>query len=241
MSREKEMVHCTAGHSSNNIIVSIKIDSRYYIKHIADGRYGSIYSAILKNGLKWYWNFNKHNWEYSYVDIKFALKEINNSRHDLSGFLKESKYSYSHGLHNSSEDIKSGKSQESQECIDWEEKIQNHAKKRSFSTLDCDSQESYECINLEQYYKVGTDSTYGKDWMDVTDWMQHNLVNEFDYSDETVQIFLMSFLDDPEFRTTQLYVCNNIAHLEDLTEGMSASDCPIILLESSQDNNSISL
>ncbi|CAG8641745.1 8153_t:CDS:2, partial [Diversispora eburnea] len=84
ISRKKEMVHCTAGHSSNNIIMSIKIDSRY-----SDGGYGSVYLAILKNGLKWYWNFNRHNWEYSYVDIKLALKEINNSRHDLSGFLKE--------------------------------------------------------------------------------------------------------------------------------------------------------
>ncbi|RHZ84456.1 hypothetical protein Glove_81g73 [Diversispora epigaea] len=67
-----------------------------------------------------------------------------------------------HGLHNSLEDIKSGKSQdpnllksneltssiintydidskESQECIDWEKEIQNRARKRSFSTLDCDS------------------------------------------------------------------------------------------------------
>ncbi|CAG8494179.1 11123_t:CDS:2, partial [Diversispora eburnea] len=47
----KELVYCTAGHSSNNIIMSIKIDSGYC--------------------------------------IKFALKEINDSRHDLSVFLKE--------------------------------------------------------------------------------------------------------------------------------------------------------
>ncbi|CAG8552870.1 7722_t:CDS:2 [Diversispora eburnea] len=78
-----------------------------------------------------------------------------------------------HGLHNSLEDIKTGKSQdpnllksnesttssvstydfdskESQECIDWEKEIQNKAIKRSFSTLDYDSQESKECINLDK-------------------------------------------------------------------------------------------
>ncbi|RHZ65771.1 hypothetical protein Glove_311g27 [Diversispora epigaea] len=75
-----------------------------------------------------------------------------------------------HGLHNSLEDIISGISQdpnslksnestgssistydiyskEPQECFDWEKEIQNQEKKRSFSTLDCDSLKSKECIN----------------------------------------------------------------------------------------------
>jgi len=40
----------------------------------------------------------------------------------------------------------------------------------------------------QQYYKVGSDPTSGKDWMDVTDQMQHELVREFGYSDEAVQL-----------------------------------------------------
>ncbi|CAG8488047.1 1960_t:CDS:2 [Diversispora eburnea] len=100
----------------------------------------------------------------------------------------------------------------------------------------------------KQYHKVGTDPTCGKDWMDVTDQMQHDLVREFGYSDEAVQILRRApqlYPDDPKFRTTQLYVRNNIARLGDLTEGMSAPDCPLILLESSRDkigyNRTISL
>jgi hypothetical protein len=40
----------------------------------------------------------------------------------------------------------------------------------------------------QQYYKVGSDPKFGKDWMDVTDQMQHDLVREFGYSDEAVQL-----------------------------------------------------
>jgi hypothetical protein len=40
----------------------------------------------------------------------------------------------------------------------------------------------------QQYYKVGSDPTSGKDWMDVTDQMQHELVREFGYSDEAVEL-----------------------------------------------------
>ena len=40
----------------------------------------------------------------------------------------------------------------------------------------------------QQYYKVGSDPTSDKDWMDVTDQMQHDLVREFSYSDEAVQL-----------------------------------------------------
>ncbi|RHZ85016.1 hypothetical protein Glove_73g38 [Diversispora epigaea] len=61
------------------------------IRHIADGGYGSVYSAILKNGIKWDWNYNKQDWEYQHVGDKFALKEINDSRNDISKFLKEVK------------------------------------------------------------------------------------------------------------------------------------------------------
>ncbi|RHZ84453.1 hypothetical protein Glove_81g70 [Diversispora epigaea] len=66
----------------------IPYDNFRDIEHIADGRYGSVYSAISKNGIKWYWNFNKQNWKYYYVGKK-ALKEINDSKYDISGFLKE--------------------------------------------------------------------------------------------------------------------------------------------------------
>ena len=40
-------------------------------------------------------------------------------------------------------------------------------------------------------------------------------------------------LDDPEFRTTQVYVRNNIANLGNLTEGIQAPDCPLVPLEPS--------
>ena len=40
----------------------------------------------------------------------------------------------------------------------------------------------------QQYHKVGSDPTSGKDWMDVTDEMQYELVREFGYSDEAVQL-----------------------------------------------------
>ncbi len=39
--------------------------------------------------------------------------------------------------------------------------------------------------------------------------------------------------DDPAFRTTQVYVRNNIANIGNLTEGMLAPDCPLIPLEPS--------
>ena len=40
----------------------------------------------------------------------------------------------------------------------------------------------------KKYYDVGNDPTCGKDWMDVTDQMQHELVREFGYSDEAAQL-----------------------------------------------------
>ncbi|CAG8772661.1 1918_t:CDS:2, partial [Dentiscutata erythropus] len=40
----------------------------------------------------------------------------------------------------------------------------------------------------KKYYDVGSDPTCGKDWMDVTDQMQLELVREFGYSDEAVQL-----------------------------------------------------
>ncbi|GBC05697.1 hypothetical protein RclHR1_06380008 [Rhizophagus clarus] len=77
----------------------------------------------------------------------------------------------------------------------------------------------------KQYYEVGSDPTSGKDWMDVTDQMQHELVREFGYSDEAVQLLRRApqlYPNDPEFSKTQVYVRNNIANI---TEGMMALDC----------------
>ncbi|CAB4425472.1 unnamed protein product [Rhizophagus irregularis] len=88
----------------------------------------------------------------------------------------------------------------------------------------------------KKYFEVGSDPTCGKDWMDVTDQMQHELVREFGYSDEAVQLLRRApqlYPDDPEFRTTQVYVRNNIANIGNLTEGMPAPDCPLVPLESS--------
>ncbi|CAJ0748813.1 3194_t:CDS:2 [Entrophospora sp. SA101] len=54
----------------------------------------------------------------------------------------------------------------------------------------------------QQYHKVGSDPTSGKDWMDVTDQMQHELVRDFGYSDEAVQLLRRApqlYQDDPAF------------------------------------------
>ncbi|CAG8612750.1 22897_t:CDS:2 [Dentiscutata erythropus] len=88
----------------------------------------------------------------------------------------------------------------------------------------------------KKYYDVGSDPTSNKDWMDVTDQMQHELVREFGYSDEAVQLLRRApqlYPDDPEFCTTQVYVRNNIANIGNLTEGMPAPDCPLVPLDSS--------
>jgi hypothetical protein len=45
--------------------------------------------------------------------------------------------------------------------------------------------------------------------------------------------YLFRHLDDLEFRTTQVYIRNNIANIGNLTEGMMAPDCPLVPLESS--------
>ncbi|CAG8786093.1 14299_t:CDS:2 [Cetraspora pellucida] len=89
---------------------------------------------------------------------------------------------------------------------------------------------------IQKKYDVGSDPTSGKDWMDVTDQMQHELVREFGYSDEAVQLLRRApqlYPDDPEFRTTQVYVRNNIANIGNLTEGMPTPDCPLVPLDSS--------
>ncbi|RHZ84484.1 hypothetical protein Glove_81g64 [Diversispora epigaea] len=39
----------------------------YNIKHIADGRYGFVHSAILKNGIKDRWDFEKQDWIHGLV------------------------------------------------------------------------------------------------------------------------------------------------------------------------------
>ncbi|CAG8502421.1 2994_t:CDS:2 [Acaulospora morrowiae] len=88
----------------------------------------------------------------------------------------------------------------------------------------------------KKYYEVGNDPTCGMDWMDVTDQMQHELVQEFGYSDEAVQLLRRApqlYPNDPEFHTTQVYVRNNIANIGTLTEGMPAPDCSLIPLEPS--------
>ncbi|CAJ0640186.1 10184_t:CDS:2, partial [Entrophospora sp. SA101] len=91
----------------------------------------------------------------------------------------------------------------------------------------------------QQYYKVGSDPTSGKDWMDVTDQMQYELVREFGYSDEAVQLLRRApqlYQDDPEFYNTQLYVRNNIASVGDLKEGMPAPNCPLVSLNTTTMN-----
>ncbi|RHZ83899.1 hypothetical protein Glove_87g22 [Diversispora epigaea] len=62
------------------------------IEHAADGGHGSVYSIKLENGIKWNWNFIKHDWEYYLIGYKVAFKEIN-SRYDIGNILNESIYS----------------------------------------------------------------------------------------------------------------------------------------------------
>ncbi|CAB4387277.1 unnamed protein product [Rhizophagus irregularis] len=88
----------------------------------------------------------------------------------------------------------------------------------------------------KKYFDVGTNPRSGKDWMDVTDEMQHELVREFGNSDEAVQLLRRApqlYPNDPEFHTTQVYVRNNIANIGNLTEGMQAPDCLLVPLKSS--------
>src|SRR6185295_5608380 len=72
----------------NNSLQWIPYDDFYDIRHIADGGDGSVYSAKLRKGLKWYWDLNKQDWKY-WVYYRFALKELKDSRYDLSEFLKK--------------------------------------------------------------------------------------------------------------------------------------------------------
>ncbi|RHZ69632.1 hypothetical protein Glove_281g29 [Diversispora epigaea] len=45
-----------------------------------DGGHGSVYSAIIENGIKWKWHFIKRDWESGLTGYKVALKEIKDSR-----------------------------------------------------------------------------------------------------------------------------------------------------------------
>ncbi|RHZ84268.1 hypothetical protein Glove_84g51 [Diversispora epigaea] len=58
------------------------------IKHIANGGRGSVCSAELENGIKWYWNFNTLDWEFDLVNHRVALKEINDSSYDVVEILR---------------------------------------------------------------------------------------------------------------------------------------------------------
>ncbi|RHZ84058.1 hypothetical protein Glove_86g61 [Diversispora epigaea] len=66
----------------------IPYDNFQNIEHIADGGYGSVYSAKLKGGMKQNWNFIKQDWEYCLIDHKFALKEIKVFRYNITEFLE---------------------------------------------------------------------------------------------------------------------------------------------------------
>ncbi|RHZ84053.1 hypothetical protein Glove_86g204 [Diversispora epigaea] len=69
----------------------IPYENFHDIKYLADGGYSTVYSAILKNGMKAYWNYNKKQWNYAYINSPIALKELKDSKYDISEFLKEIK------------------------------------------------------------------------------------------------------------------------------------------------------
>ncbi|RIB22106.1 hypothetical protein C2G38_1030515 [Gigaspora rosea] len=64
----------------------------------------------------------------------------------------------------------------------------------------------------------------------VLDLMGYHFLISFKIINFNVYFFHL-FIDDPEFRTTQVYVRNNIANLGNLKEGMEAPDCPLIPLK----------
>ncbi|RHZ59695.1 hypothetical protein Glove_362g39 [Diversispora epigaea] len=66
----------------------IPYDNFQNIKHIADGGYGSVYSAMLRKGIKSYWDFNQQDWKCNLVNDNIALKEIKDSRYNISEILK---------------------------------------------------------------------------------------------------------------------------------------------------------
>ncbi|KAF0558399.1 ubiquitin-domain-containing protein [Gigaspora margarita] len=88
----------------------------------------------------------------------------------------------------------------------------------------------------QQYCNVGSDLRDNRDWIDITNQMQYDLVREFGYSDEAVQLLRHAsqlYKDNPVFSNTQVYVRNNISRIGNLTEGMQAPDCSLVSLESS--------
>ncbi|RHZ80159.1 hypothetical protein Glove_139g113 [Diversispora epigaea] len=67
----------------------VSYDNFRDIEFIAEGGYGSVHSTLLEKGVKRYWDLNKSEWDYSNVGDKVALKEIKDSKDDVSKFLKE--------------------------------------------------------------------------------------------------------------------------------------------------------
>ncbi|CAG8622842.1 1486_t:CDS:2, partial [Diversispora eburnea] len=71
-----QIVYCPAGHSYNNNHKSI----------------GFCESSTKENFIQEFGTWSSGNdWEYFYIGKKVALKEINDSEHDISKFLKEVK------------------------------------------------------------------------------------------------------------------------------------------------------
>lgn len=46
------------------------------VQQIADGEYGSVCSATIRGGVKYWWDFVKQDWERDIVGSKVALKEL---------------------------------------------------------------------------------------------------------------------------------------------------------------------
>lgn len=67
----------------------VPYDNFHNITYMADGGFSTVYSAILKNGIKGHWNYRKKDWNYIYTGCPVALKELKDSSYDLNEFLKE--------------------------------------------------------------------------------------------------------------------------------------------------------
>ncbi|CAJ0832826.1 20713_t:CDS:2 [Entrophospora sp. SA101] len=114
----------------------------------------------------------------------------------------------------------------------------------------------------QQYYKVGSDPTSGKDWMDVTDQMQHELVREFGYSDEAVQLLRRApqlyqgyadfyMIQIREAHASDVWPIGNIVDVKEhrtleerlaaAREMVKATDLKIPVLADTMDNNFLKL
>jgi len=63
-------------------------DRFYDVKHIAKGRFGTVYKAKWKGGYTTYWDINKCEWK-RYCPVLVILKNLDNSQNITLEFINE--------------------------------------------------------------------------------------------------------------------------------------------------------